>query len=699
MADDLPQNALVTDGSLNNINTNDDILSDLSQILADLEEKPDNVPLIRKQIYLMLRLGMSTEVLDAYNKLSSLIMLDEKHDYFSIPLLHRHIEFILSCFRSKPISSETQKHVPYADSDVVEFLTEDNTRDMIRAIYQRGSQALADSDQLWQIWIGWEMELLGSAPDKNAAMEAIHMMYADRIKTAHTSLDQTSNAYSSFCSEHCPQQYEARMVDATEASKIAKGKLTEKRYGRIRNDFEEQLKYAPDLNAQLQVFLEYISWESDSRAKNNARGKGPQLDNLMIQSVYERAISHYTRASGPMQTSLDTTEETLRLSRHRPKETRKKKREEEVVEREAVQQQIQIESEALRALKDAEAAVWLRYGAWAETHGTSLEGMTLVFERSLAIGLLGTPNGRTTDLVSMFVYRAAFENRLEPREEVEVNKSGDSSLQLEKFLLAWAETRAPDYLEQALLIVDKPNKARLSAYQMVLLHTDILSRHSRIEQARDIFHKAIQRSDLDWPEAVYEALIRFENTHGTLGSLLDAKKRISREQEKLTKRREKAALEIQQYPAPTVSTIPEVIMDITASETAPEQAPDTIALDPSDGQDRTQKRDREHTTILLGGLPKGIAQDRVESLFTDCGVIRETTMIPNDDNVHDTALVEFSGVEAVPLALQKDRRKIDGNAISISMLWRSTLFVTNFAQEVDDATLRQLFSQVSSNSI
>jgi hypothetical protein len=50
-----------------------------------------------------------------------------------------------------------------------------------------------------------------------------------------------------------------------------------------------------------------------------------------------------------------------------------------------------------------------------------------------------------------------------------VVKSGDTSLRLEKFTLEWAETKHPDLLDSALTLLEKPNKARSSAYQMVLL--------------------------------------------------------------------------------------------------------------------------------------------------------------------------------------------------------------------------------------
>lgn len=52
---------------------------------------------------------------------------------------------------------------------------------------------------------------------------------------------------------------------------------------------------------------------------------------------------------------------------------------------------------------------------------------------------------------------------------------------------------------------------------------------------------AIQRSDLDWPEAIYEAFTQFENIHGTVETILLAARKIEKESEKLARRREKTA--------------------------------------------------------------------------------------------------------------------------------------------------------------
>ena len=62
------------------------------------------------------------------------------------------------------------------------------------------------------------------------------------------------------------------------------------------------------------------------------------------------------------------------------------------------------------------------------------------------------------------------------------------------------------------------------------------------------------------------------------------------------------------------------------------------------------------------------------------------------------ATVEFRFADAVPAALARDGKKLGGQVVAISMLWRSTLFVTNFPRDTDDAAMRQMFGQVGLRS-
>ena len=72
-------------------------------------------------------------------------------------------------------------------------------------------------------------------------------MYLERLQCPHVDIDSTAADYSSLCTAHCPNEYEARMIQATAATQGAKAKLnSEKRHGATRQDYEDQLaRYSP----------------------------------------------------------------------------------------------------------------------------------------------------------------------------------------------------------------------------------------------------------------------------------------------------------------------------------------------------------------------------------------------------------------------------------------------------------------------
>lgn len=147
------------------------------------------------------------------------------------------------------------------DDEVREHLNADTLRGMLRDLAQR-SNALLSASQVWQAWIDWEVSLLEnlSGADKWVAnrtwltgrdeqVRHVGNVYLERLKTPHIASSETSSAYSSLCSQYCPEEYEDRLVQATKASQDAKWKLErEKRYGRTRTDFEEQLVSCQDLS-------------------------------------------------------------------------------------------------------------------------------------------------------------------------------------------------------------------------------------------------------------------------------------------------------------------------------------------------------------------------------------------------------------------------------------------------------------------
>nr|ODN95071.1 hypothetical protein L204_04418 [Cryptococcus depauperatus CBS 7855] len=779
----------------------DAALIELSELITEMEEQPENVHFLRRQIALTQILGMGEETLDAYAKLSGLIMLQEdewiaylnqfignlpklididvflqitekyvqaEKDYLSLPVLLKHSNFIISCYNARyPVDTSEKQDEISVEEEITEFLDIDTTRGLLQAITKQGLGILSESQQLWQLWIDWEMSILERTSDKERQkeLEQIHEVYLERLSTPHSTIDQTTSNYSSFCSTYCNEEYEQRLVRATEVSQNAKYKWNgEKRFGKTREDFELQLVYATELTAQAQIFLEYTKWESNARTKSNAHGRTPNADIVLTGAVFERAVLPYAKLAAIAKVSLDSLNIQIKEQTNKSKGKGKGKGKKKDEDKEsALTDQKKMIEETIRAFKDAEAGIWMRHAAWAEEAIGPAGGnnvrmrmvkavphsgdawtdllrdnqLNAIFEKALALGLLFIPEGRTTDMVELFLAKAAYEARLGSTSVslgavpptlatitrgldsvTRIHRSGDSSLRLEKFVLDWAsgllaETKAPEYLDQALLVLDKPIKSRSSSYQFALLRTGVEVRRDDIATAREIFEKAIQRTDLDWPEAVYEAFIQLEVIHGTPQSLHESKKKIDKEQEKLLKRREKVAAEVSayhaQYPVAvneegTLGAIPAIedgrtgveiaqeAVITSAGSAANEMAPSASVPAPSHSATEI-KRNREQTTILVSGLPKGVTLERIETFFFECGAVRETTVVPDKDSMHDSALVEFKRVESIPDVLEKDQKKFEGSPIRISMLWRSTLYVTNFPREMDDKAIRSLFGQ------
>ena len=61
-------------------------LDKLTTILAQLDQEPDNVPILRQQITLLLQLKMIKEAYDAIELLSTLIMLDQSESHITFKL-------------------------------------------------------------------------------------------------------------------------------------------------------------------------------------------------------------------------------------------------------------------------------------------------------------------------------------------------------------------------------------------------------------------------------------------------------------------------------------------------------------------------------------------------------------------------------------------------------------------------------------
>ena len=97
------------------------------------------------------------------------------------------------------------------------------------------------------------------------------------------------DAYSSYCSSTCPNDYESRLVTATASTQVAKAIMEERRFHKTRAEYEEALA-ATDMSAQGAIWSAYIDWELDPKTK--------KANPALIAAVFERAVGTMAHAAG-----------------------------------------------------------------------------------------------------------------------------------------------------------------------------------------------------------------------------------------------------------------------------------------------------------------------------------------------------------------------------------------------------------------
>ncbi|KAH3947521.1 hypothetical protein HBH70_147180 [Parastagonospora nodorum] len=111
---------------------------------------------------------------------------------------------------------------------------------------------------------------------------------------------------------------------------------------------------------------------------------------------------------------------------------------------------------------------------------------------------------------------------------------------------------------------------------------------------------------------------------------------------------------------------------------------------PSEAQSSGQKRDREHTTIIVRKLPADTTQTKIRQFFTEVGTVRNLVM--KEEHGALTAVVEFESPDEAEYALTKEAKGFHGHEISIERGQSTTLYVTNYPAHADEAYLRNLFA-------
>ncbi|KAG6850068.1 hypothetical protein H0H93_001618 [Arthromyces matolae] len=641
-------------------------------------------------------------------------------DYLSIPILQRHLEFLLG--RHEYYSGEILK-----PDDLGDLFSTSWTRAAITEVVDKGVIHLT--------------KVLSSHHEVTAVTElqdSIQVFFVARLGQAHTSTlpsiisispsltrryaidsEDTMEYYSSFTTNNrSPAQYEVLL---STASKVRD--RTNKSFER-REQFEDALGLSATLqvksNYSLDDYARYIAYER--------RARNPDL--FVMTSVFERAIAEAERRRFEGETG---SEEALRIFwigfvdvLQRINEAGKDK-------------EFAVYRRAVRSVPIC-GEVWARYIRALERHELGAQ-VSDVYNQAFSTGLVQSDVEQVVPIVLAYT---GYLRRHEEGDDIllaiiavleggidivrkgaytlclsclvfssnTASKHGDPKLRLEKYLAAIYDQA--DLKDEVISVWEAVVKCNKSSYLVWTSYVDTLIKYQQLEKARQVFLD-IHTKNLDWPEAIWEAWTNFEQMYGSIDGLDQCLDKVEKAQYQVTLRRlkeaEKSGYAMSQAAAGEQYAL---VAEATATLTGTDPAMDVDTEVPQvrgtkreaddepvmthkkvkiEQKPQPLKRDRENSTVFVGDLPNGATEEELTSLFKDCGNVREVKITQLPQAL--VATVEFSDRDSVPAALTKDKKKLRGQEVAVHLAWKSTLYVTNFPESADDGAIRDLFGQNS----
>ncbi|KAL7416070.1 hypothetical protein BDY24DRAFT_439291 [Mrakia frigida] len=623
--------------------------------------------------------------------LADLLQLHEQsvEGYLSIPLLTRRAEFVLRHW-ARLQEAEEDEDLKDMLEDVAELFTEAKVREVLLDTAARASAHISQSHKVWDLVKDWELSILEklSAEEITDRLPKLHTFFLTRLRSPHSTLDATFQFYASLVSTFCPaEEYESLLVMGTKAKAVGFAVWSK------RETWEDQIATpGADLPSLYQA---YIAWEL----------KPKKPDAHLVQNLYARAIAEQA-AKGPYEAEPFWVSLITFLNS-------------------SVKNERIILENVFKAVRSVPGSgeIWAAYMRGLEEFVKPAEEVDGIYRSALGSGLLHARGPE--DAVKVVMARISYERRRVEASEVNdesfielflegiqfVNdgvKGGDPAFMLEKYLISWFERT--QRLTEASSIWESLSSSHASSYLVWLGWSGFETRRPALPKAREVYKAALGHAQsLDWPEAVCEAYLSFEEMYGSLEESESAKERARRTMDGVNFKRHKdavAAAKKAQYEEADVGYQEPSAqgMDVDVPAPVAEEGGRKRKAEEEEGGEAKKARavepvveaaplarDRENSTVFVSKLPVGTTQDDLAVLFKDCGEIREVKLTDRVGQV--VASVEFMTRDIVPAALTKDKKKINDVEIEVSVAWQSTLYVTNFPEHSDDASIRELFGQ------
>ncbi|CAO1613556.1 unnamed protein product [Jaminaea pallidilutea] len=294
--------------------------------------------------------------------------------------------------------------------------------------------------------------------------------------------------------------------------------------------------------------------------------------------------------------------------------------------------------------------------------------------------------------------------------------ASDTNLRLQRLASSWAEAGPEGMASLAESIWESAVSQQLSNGAVWAEAAHYHARCGDALKARALFRQGAGRRDLSGAMELLEAWKRFETLYGSaedIARIEDRCKRAAAKQWEDWAQYAQAQQEqyVASYGAQESSTMPNGMEvdgahgqkrkangeeDSTMNEgeaNAGDHAED-VSKRERQGESKAPVRDRENSSVLVAGLPSDATIADVQRLFADCGSIREIDgpiAVGTSTSASAASSVEFMDRASIPAARTKDKKRVRGLEVAVSLGWQCTLYVTNFPASFDDAAIRQLF--------
>lgn len=581
--------------------------------------------------------------------------------------------------------------------------------DPMMEIWKRGvintQRRLNDSNKVWDRYM--EMLMLDlqkwPSPDK---VENIKTIFHERLSVCHATWEETRQMFSSFLSQYDEASWESTMEEVARRSKGIKIAYS------IREPFETAIEKAArngDNGAEWTAYSEYLAWEVE---KKGVFSFG------LINGLYERATIRYPS----MPTLWNDYIEFLIINAPRDFEI------------------LPVMERGTRHCPWS-GDLWSHRLLTMELENSDFEAIERTKHHATSTGLLDV--GGMEELMKVYIAwcgclrrrafaaaateddldiaEVAIRSALEHVKQIGEKKygkefAGDPHYRLErihiKFLTQRGDVKAARANWKSLKTVQGNSYDfwyRYYIWEMVtwakfaMRGTNEPETQLQVpEMATKVLEEGLQYiATMDWPEQHMQMYINHCEQHEGVQKLRTALVEARKYTTIVERRREKEAADAAAAYQNQVQTQPAEVEpktngkrkrddEIVEEESAPKKNKPVPSTETASLSAASQaKRDREHSVIIVENLPLDADEMKVRKFFRHCGTINSIKLVPEQDS--QTATIEFENKEEASFAQSKAIKPFEDREIKIKFAAGTTLWVTNYPPEADQAYIKDLF--------